>query len=52
LSDTEVKGSQEDPSGVLPFTGGNLVLFVALGTGLIVVGATVYRRSRGVSAPS
>ena len=52
LSDTEVKGSPEDPSGVLPFTGGNLVLFVALGTGLIVVGATVYRRSRGVSAPN
>jgi hypothetical protein len=51
LSDSDVKGSAED-SGVLPFTGGNLVLFVALGAGLIVVGATVHRRGRGAAAPS
>ena len=45
LGDTEVKDSAE--GSVLPFTGGNLVLFIVAGTGLIVIGATVYRRSRG-----
>jgi hypothetical protein len=51
LGDDDVKGSAEDPS-VLPFTGGNLVLFIVAGTGLIVVGATVYRRSRVAEAPN
>jgi hypothetical protein len=50
LGDDDVKGA-EDPS-VLPFTGGNLVLFIVAGTGLIVVGATVYRRSRVAEAPN
>ena len=50
LGDTEVKDSAEG-SSVLPFTGGNLVLFIVAGTGLIVVGATIYRRSRGAGSP-
>jgi len=51
LGDNDARGSEEDPS-VLPFTGGNLVLFMVAGTGLIVVGATVYRRTRVTAAPN
>lgn len=50
LGDSQVKGGAEGTS-VLPFTGGNLVLFVVAAAGLIVVGATVVRSSRGAGAP-
>lgn len=53
LPDDEVRGGVVDPDGegdgdggVLPFTGGQVILFVIAGAGLIVLGTMVYRRSR------
>jgi len=49
LPDDEVRGGVIDPSGggsVLPFTGGQVILFVIAGAGLIVIGTMFYRRSR------
>ena len=41
------RGNVVDPDGsVLPFTGGQVVLIVIAGAGLIVLGTMVYRRSR------
>jgi hypothetical protein len=41
-------GSGVDPngSGVLPFTGGQLVLVIVAGAGLITTGTMLYRRSQ------
>ena len=49
LSETEGRGSVVDPNGdggVLPFTGGDLLLVVATGAGLVAIGVVFYRRSR------
>ena len=47
LGDDEVKSGVVDPEGsVLPFTGGQVIMIVIAGAGLIVVGTMVYRRSR------
>jgi len=48
LGDDEVKGGVVDPNGggVLPFTGGQVILIVLAGAGLIVLGTMAYRRSR------
>lgn len=48
LSETEGRGSVVDPNGdgVLPFTGGDLLLIMATGAGLIAIGVVFYRRSR------
>jgi hypothetical protein len=53
LPDDEVRGGVIDPngsgaggSGVLPFTGGQVILIVIAGAGLIVLGTMAYRHSR------
>ncbi len=47
LGGEEGKGSVGSSGGaVLPFTGGDLMLFVAAGAGLSVLGVVVYRRAR------
>jgi hypothetical protein len=48
LGEEEGKGTGTgDPDGaVLPFTGGQVVMIVVVGAGLIVLGTMVYRRSR------
>jgi hypothetical protein len=47
LGDDEVKGGVVDANGsVLPFTGGQVIMIVIAGAGLIVLGTMVYRRSR------
>ena len=40
-------GNNEGNGGVLPFTGGQLVLIIVAGAGLVVVGTMMYRRSKG-----
>jgi hypothetical protein len=47
LPDTQGRGESNDPNGgVLPFTGGQLLLVIAAGAGLIVIGTLTYRRAR------
>jgi hypothetical protein len=51
LPDDEVRGGVVDPNGgsdggVLPFTGGQVILIVIAGAGLIVLGTMAYRHSR------
>jgi hypothetical protein len=49
LGDDEVKGGVVESTGnggVLPFTGGQVILIVLAGAGLIVLGTMAYRRSR------
>jgi hypothetical protein len=47
LGDDKAKGGVVNPNdGVLPFTGGQVILIVFAGAGLIVLGTMAYRRSR------
>ena len=48
LGEGEGRGTADDPngSGVLPFTGGQLVLVIVAGAGLITIGTMLYRRSQ------
>ena len=46
LGTAEEEGPSTLGDSVLPFTGGDLVLFVVVGAGAIVLGATIVRRTR------
>jgi hypothetical protein len=49
LPEAEGRGNSNsnDPNGgVLPFTGGQFLLVIAAGAGLIVIGTLTYRRAR------
>jgi hypothetical protein len=48
LGEGEGRGTTNDPngSGVLPFTGGQFVLVIVAGAGLITIGTMLYRRSQ------